>query len=619
MENTDSIPNQMSVRRILVKKLLNSGYNISPELFNLILKSDNPKRDMDIIIREISFIPSSTNHLTINELIKIPEGKLPKVISDYLIQHKKMEKVIQSTEIKKELIDIEQFSDVIKGAIEKKSVVASPMEATESFGSELEIKESEMYRDHEDLFSDEYEEIYEELNEEIEVAEEKSSEIQISEINVNKISSSSKSFNPLAKEFDFNYNILKDPTGKIHTAGEYEDFLELFRDKFRTFKDLMRKREDVSAASNIANIIKINQSGEVTVMGLITQINTTAANNKILEIEDLTGRIKLLIKNSTENYELFQKTNTLINDIMIFVEGYYRPGENKNPGIIFVNNFTELDVPVSYRPTHAEVPLSIALLSDTHIGSKEFIPKLWTRFIKFLKGEDGNKKTREFAGKIKYLIIGGDLIDGIGIYPNQKKRLEIADIYKQYEKAAELLSEIPSYIKIFYLPGSHEPVRRALPQPAVPKKYANDLLDIGTILVGDPVLLETEGVKTLSFHGDSLIDLNMAIPGLSHEQPAKSMKELLRYRHLAPAYGGKTQIAPISADWLVIDTIPDIFHTGHLHINGYGKYRNILLVNSGCFQNQTDYMRAFGITPTPGIVEIVELDKLKITELNLNS
>ena len=53
--------------------------------------------------------------------------------------------------------------------------------------------------------------------------------------------------------------------------------------------------------------------------------------------------------------------------------------------------------------------------------------------------------------------------------------------------------------------------------------------------------------------------MNMLIPDLAHDQPANTMKELLKCRHLAPIYGKKTQIAPTSKDWMIIDKVPDIF------------------------------------------------------------
>ena len=85
------------------------------------------------------------------------------------------------------------------------------------------------------------------------------------------------------------------------------------------------------------------------------------------------------------------------------------------------------------------------------------------------------------------------------------------------------------------------------------------------------------------------------------------MKELLKKRHLAPIYGGKTELAPLRRDWMVIDQIPDIVHFGHAHHNAVDNYRGILIINSGTFQAQTDFMKKQGIDPTPGIVTHVNL------------
>ena len=134
--------------------------------------------------------------------------------------------------------------------------------------------------------------------------------------------------------------------------------------------------------------------------------------------------------------------------------------------------------------------------------------------------------------------------------------------------------------------------------------------------MGNPALIQTHNVKTLVYHGDSILDMNLLLNGLENEKPTETMKEFIRCRHLAPIYGKKTQIAPTSKDWLVIDQIPDIFHTGHIHINGRDKYKNVTLVNSGCFQSQTGFMKSFGITPTPGIVPIVELDTYNCYEID---
>ncbi|MFW9989488.1 MAG: metallophosphoesterase, partial [Candidatus Odinarchaeota archaeon] len=387
----------------------------------------------------------------------------------------------------------------------------------------------------------------------------------------------------------------------------------------KRLRNLMRKKPEVLSANNINNVLRLTNKVEVSIIGLVNEIRETKNQNFFLTIEDLTGSVNVIVRKDSENQENIQLTNKIINDQMVYVEGTYNPSERGRSGVIYCNYISKIDIPKNYEPNKALDPLSIVLISDTHIGSKEFEEKLWNRFINFLNGKIGNQSQRERAGRIKYIIINGDLVDGIGVYPTQKSDLIISDIYNQFKEAAKILSGIPEHIKIFYSSGNHEPVRNAIPRPSVPKKYSLDLLNQGVICVGNPSIIQTHNVNTLVFHGDSMLDLNMLIPGLENNKPIETMKELLICRHLAPIYGKKTQIAPLDRDWLVIDKIPDVFHTGHIHINGMGSYSNIMLANSGCFQSQTDFMNSLGIKPTPGILSIIDLDTLKGTQLDLKS
>ncbi|MCK4780550.1 MAG: metallophosphoesterase, partial [Candidatus Lokiarchaeota archaeon] len=372
-------------------------------------------------------------------------------------------------------------------------------------------------------------------------------------INLAEGSKSTIRFKPIAKDVESNFKILKDPTGKLYTNGDFEDFYDLTIDKFNKLRNLMRKRPEVLSANNINNILRLTNKVEVSVIGMVNQIRKTKNKNFFLTIEDLTGVINVIVRKDSENQENVKLTNRTLNDQMIYIEGTYNPGERSKRGVIFCNYISKIDIPKDYEPNKSSDPLSIALISDTHIGSKEFEEKLWNRFIEFLNGKIGNKNQRERAGRIKYIVINGDLVDGIGVYPKQKSDLIISDIYKQFEEATKVLSNIPEYIKIFYSSGNHEPVRNAIPRPAVPKKYSSDLINSGITCIGNPSLIQTHSVNTLVFHGDSLLDLNMLIPGLENKKPVETMKELLLCRHLAPIYGKKTQIAPTNKDWLVID------------------------------------------------------------------
>jgi DNA polymerase II small subunit len=126
-------------------------------------------------------------------------------------------------------------------------------------------------------------------------------------------------------------------------------------------------------------------------------------------------------------------------------------------------------------------------------------------------------------------------------------------------------------------------------------------------------LLSLHHVEILLHHGRSLDDVISTVPGMNHEHPEKGMTLLLKSRHLAPVYGGKTPLSPENRDFLVIERVPDIFHSGHIHRLEYLNYRGVLVVNSGCWQEQTSYMRRLGFVPTPGKVPVVNLQTLAVT------
>lgn len=576
-------------KRIIINALVNSGINITPQSLKSILDLKNPQKDLSNLIKELSFIPNFNSHLTESILKKISNEEL--------------QKALKRTIEKSRALQIEKKSTVDDTKLKKPRV------------SNLEIKTQES--------KFQMEEISTELDTKLEDINFNSTKnfSTKEKLNIQQFGSTKSNIKviPIAKDYEFDYAILKDPTGKLYTNGEYSDFYQLTLDKFKKLHTLMRKRPEVLSAVSIKNIIRLSRDVEISTIGLVKNIRQTKNGNYFLELEDLTGRINVLVRKDSEDQESIKTVKRIVFDQMLYVKGMYNSGEKFKNGIIFANYISKIDIPTDYQPNRSTLPISLALISDTHIGSKEFEEPLFKRFLNFLNGKVGNKKLREIAGRIKYIIINGDLVDGIGVYPNQQNDLIISDIYKQFNKASELLAEIPEYIKIFYISGNHEPVRNALPRPAVPKKYSGDLIDLNVTCLGNPSLLKTHNVNTLIYHGESIHDMNLLFHDFDINKPIDAMKEFLICRHLAPVFGEKTQIAPAEKDFLVIDKIPDIFHTGHIHINGSGKYNNITLINSGCFQAQTDFMKSFGIDPTPGIVPIIELDTLKAFELDLKS
>lgn len=590
--------NNFNEKKVLLNEFINSRINITPYILDIISTFDNPLNKAKLIIKNVSFLPNFKGHLTLDILKKISNEEITKSIQRTLF---------------KEATSLDDQKERPKDSSDEKTTnFLNKNKPIEQKQKKQKIVENSLKNKLHEISQEEHL-LYDTSSNNLPINK------PVKKTSIYGRSKSTLGFTPIAKDYDLSYEIMKDPSSKLYTDGSYQDFYDLTLDKFNKLRKLMRKRPEVLSANNINNILRLTNKVEVSVIGLVKMIRKTKNGNYFLVLEDVTGLINVIIRKDSENQDIVKVVERTLNDQMVYVEGLYNPGVGGKSGILYCNYISKIDIPKDFEPSKAQEPISVALISDVHIGSKEFEEKLWKRFIDLINGKIGNKNQKERAGRIKYIIINGDLVDGIGVYPGQEKDLVFSDIYKQFKEAKRLLLGIPDYIKIFYSSGNHEPVRTAIPRPAVPNKYASEIIDIGVSCIGNPSIVKTHNVKTLIYHGDSILDINMLIPGLENNKPVETMKELLKCRHLAPVFGKKTQIAPLSKDWLVINKIPDIFHTGHIHINGMDYYNNIALVNSGTFQSQTVFMKSLGIQPTPGILSLVELDTLKGMQLDLKS
>lgn len=272
------------------------------------------------------------------------------------------------------------------------------------------------------------------------------------------------------------------------------------------------------------------------------------------------------------------------------------------------------EVPRPYiQKREVQPPIFAALISDLHIGSRHFMRSAFNRFLLWINCLLGTKEYRNMARQVKYLVIAGDVVEGIGVYPKQEQELLVKDLKRQYEIAAQYLSQIPKYVKIIIIPGNHDATRQALPSPALYRNYAKPLYKLENVLIlGDPAYVKLHNVLFLITHGKSLDDILASVPGVRYDKPAKAMIELLRRRHLAPIYGGRTQIAPEKNDYMIIQKVPQVFHAGHLHTFGYEYYNGVMVINSGAWQEQTDFMKSMGIHPNPAKLVLLDLNNRRI-------
>ena len=399
----------------------------------------------------------------------------------------------------------------------------------------------------------------------------------------------------------YDFKIIQDTSKKSYTSGEIENLIAYFKSRYEKLTNILQKRPELR---NFTKIADIDDSQDVlTLILMVREIRTSKNGHKIVEFEDDTGSMSILFSNKNE--ELFAEAEKLVKDEVVGVIANKSDDSNFAFGQQIIN-------PGVVRIPEKKMDFGIVFLSDVHIGSLTFLEDAFQRFIDWINCEYGSEEQRKIAEDVKYLIIGGDIVDGIGVYPNQDKELAIKDITQQYDEAARFLGNIRSDIKIIIAPGNHDASRVAEPQPAVPEEYAKSLYELDNVeFISNPGVVSLDGINVLIYHGRSFDDLVMAVKEFSHERNDVLMEELLKKRHLAPIYGERTPLASELEDYLVIDEIPDVFHTGHVHINTYRRFKGIHLINSGTFQTQTEFQKIYNIEPTPAEVPVLHKGKYK--------
>ena len=399
------------------------------------------------------------------------------------------------------------------------------------------------------------------------------------------------------EEHQVEFEILSDPTEKITSAEGVEGYGALFTSRFAKLKQIMSERPESKKVREIVSVKSITKTDdELFVWGLISDRKSNRNITKIT-LEDPTGSMEVVVFEG----DLKDTADTLLMDQFVMLR--IIPAKN---GGFFAKEILLPDIP-EHTTNRSKTETYAVFLSDLHVGSKYFMEQELEDFINWVSSAD------PIARKIRFIIIGGDLIEGVGVFPNQDKTLNQFTTESQLQKSFEVLDKIPKHIKVFLISGNHDAGRKALPQPAIPKMYNSELWDRENFfMLGNPSMVSLNGVKVLMYHGQSIDDVVRTTPGVSYDKPAAVMRHFLKARHMSPIYGSRTPIAPETEDMMVIDDVPDIFHSGHVHFVGLDMYKGVLIINSGAWQRQTDFQESVGITPTPGMAIIVNLQTMKV-------
>lgn len=393
-----------------------------------------------------------------------------------------------------------------------------------------------------------------------------------------------------------------DVTDKSKCKGQVKDFVGYFCERYDRLSHNLKMMS--TSGGKLSRIREAYETPgmKATVIGMVYSKKVTKNGHVLFEIEDKETLAPVLVPKDSP---LMPQAQGILEDEVVAFEIY-----NAN-SLLIAKSITLPGRVVQQRTKKlATRPAKIAFLSDLHVGSRWFLQQNFQRFLAFLNGK-GSEQEREIVEDLKYISISGDLVDGIGVYPRQERELVTKDIFTQYEILCDFLKAIPEHIEVIIIPGNHDAVRVAEPQPAIPFEFIKSVQGMDNLhFAGNPSVHRVEGLTLLAYHGTSTDGWISNHPNLrdGYENPHKVAMEMLNNRHLCPRYG-EDSLVPEPRDYMALDFAPDLFHFGHVHKNGYANdYHGTVIINSGTWQAQTDFQVSMGHIPTPCIVPIYSMD-----------
>ena len=225
---------------------------------------------------------------------------------------------------------------------------------------------------------------------------------------------------------------LTDPTVEIVSGGPgtsgsvngTADYLHYFRDRYSPARrdDPEQVRGD---ANRRADPLARYRQEECTVIGMVVEVKTTTNGHRIAETRGLPRQISGALPEGPAGLcrcrahdpgrgDRGQGKTLKRREALLCRADCYRP-----------------DIRIDNKPFMSEQPGKAVFISDVHVGSNTFLRDCWNRFVDWISESDAS-----------YLLIAGDLVDGIGVFPGQEQELTIKNIYEQYDAFGEMISAI---------------------------------------------------------------------------------------------------------------------------------------------------------------------------------
>ena len=385
----------MSTNKILLK-FAKKGINLSPEAYDKVINAENPVDFASNLIVKLK-----SDKFTSKDLVSVSGQMVDEITGIKPVpQTGNQDTLTKDSEVK----TTKETPKTVDKTPQQKEDIKKPASTKDS-----EVKTAEKTKKKEDVKkpdsienlkkdTDE-KEIY--VNDEIVEASETIKDVKI------KFKRNEQKIN-----VDYDFEIIQDTSKKSYTSGEVENLVSYFKSRYEKLANILSKRPDLRNYTKIADIDDGMDS--LTLILMVKEIRSSKNGHKIIEFEDDTGNISILF--SKNNEELFAEAEKLVRDEVVGVIA----NKSDDPSFGFGQ---QIIFPGVLRVPDKEMDFGIVFLSDVHIGSLTFLEDAFQRFIDWINCEFGDEEQRRVAEDVKYLIIGGDIVDGIGVYPNQDKEL----------------------------------------------------------------------------------------------------------------------------------------------------------------------------------------------------
>lgn len=403
-----------------------------------------------------------------------------------------------------------------------------------------------------------------------------------------------------------------------------ETFRQLFLNRYKKLSEILKnniQEQETILKQNLSST-EIPEDKNGILIGMVQDTRVLHTNKFVIQLENPDSEVltRCVMVQDSKN---FPEYRNILRDSVIGIKGVlpkkYHGGN--------VTAFWGKDIirpsfnPIKFNSTTESY--KILFIADTHFGSKNFIRSIFAKLIQFLSLKSLTTQYEKIASEISTVMILGDLIEGVGLFPDQKDEIQFHSLQSQYEGLSMLLKEIPKNIEIIIIPGEHDATHVPNPQPAIDKQIGKELLKLPNLKShGNPLWLTIEEMTILAFHGqvnDILFEKHFHFDPL---KPIIGIKQLLEYRHLYPEYGTFNPITPYKKDYLIIDEVPDVIVSGHFHQAHFEEYKGVKILTCGSFQREhnkknkniiNESLGKFPMLDTQtGQVEMIDLKKIQV-------